>query len=116
MRPFVASWFWEACKSRAIINQRDNCNCSTKHPGFERGDERRAAALTLGLALGRGLAGDLRLDREDRIDATHRFERERRPTALGDIGEDKEFASAMRPAGRLGNRPRTSSLLITARC
>jgi hypothetical protein len=111
-------WHWVATprRSRSRTRPPQAAKVERKHPGFERGDERRAAALTLGLALGRGLAGDLRLDREDRIDAPHRFERERHPAALGDIGEDKEFASAMRPAGRLGNRPRTSSLLMVLLC
>ena len=61
-----------------------------------------------------GLAVDLALDIEDRVDALDRFERQRRDDRQlaarlgGDIGEHEELAPAMRPAGGLDDRSRTT--------
>ena len=50
-------------------------------------------------------AVDLGLDRKDLVNAAHRLDGARR---LVQIGQLEEFASAVRPAGCLGDRPRTA--------
>jgi|RhiMethySRZTD1v2_1073278.scaffolds.fasta_scaffold174778_1 hypothetical protein len=81
------------------------------HPGFEVGDEQRGALGANRATLGGQKAVDLAFDVEDRVDALHRFERQRRdhgqPAVLGfggDIGEHEELATRMRPACRLDER------------
>ena len=70
------------------------------HPALQLGDKRRDAVLPDSQALaGRG-AVDRALDREDRVDAVNRFDRQR---CLPQIGELEELAPPMAPACRFGN-------------
>src|SRR5687767_3994565 len=61
--------------------------------------------------LGRGEAVDLPLDREDRVHAPDRFERERGDQGQlaarlrNNVGKHEELASCMAPARRLDQRP-----------
>jgi len=67
------------------------------HPGFEVGDERRAAFAARRPSLIGELAGDVALDREQRIDAPHRLGRDPAPWRRGQL---VELAARMRPARR----------------
>jgi hypothetical protein len=79
------------------------------HPLLESGDERSDSDLPRAMTLSCREAVDVALDVEDRIDPTHRFDRERR---LGKIGEDEQLAPFMRPARGLGDRPRFTRRVI----
>jgi hypothetical protein len=72
-----------------------------RHPPFELADERPDAFLADREPLLGSDTVDLALDREDLVDAAHRFDGQRR---FAEIGQYEEFASAMAPAGRLGDR------------
>src|SRR4051794_37191553 len=80
-------------------------------PGLETAHERSRAPLTHGLSLSGIKAVDLPLDREDRVHAADRFERERgngRQLAAGlggDVGQHEELAPGMTPARRFDERP-----------
>ena len=91
------------------------------HPGFQRGDQRRAVLLAHGQPLIGRQPVDGALDVEQGIDALHRLQRDRRDdrwrAALGlaagpglDIGEIEELASGMGPARRLEDRAQRSPL------
>src|SRR5690348_9633379 len=71
------------------------------HPLFERSDLRSNVELAPGQALLGRAAIEVALDGEDRINAAHGLERERR---LRHIGQNKEFASPMRPTRGLSDR------------
>jgi hypothetical protein len=78
-------------------------------PAFQRLNQRLDPFLTDGVSLlGRG-AVDLALDREDLVDAPHRLDCQRH---LPQIGQHEEFAPAMSPACRLGDRLWTSFRLV----
>jgi len=83
-------------------------------PGLELRYQRRDARAAHREALVNGTAVDLALDVEDRIDALHRFEGKRRDdrelaARFGShVGELEELAATVRPAARLGDRPRLS--------
>jgi hypothetical protein len=82
------------------------------HRAFERAHQRRNAGRAHRQAL-LCRSVDLALDRADRVDLAHCFKRERCAVflawgRLGEIGQDKEFPPPVAPAGRLGDRPRTS--------
>ena len=75
------------------------------HPALEIGHEWRDAVTPRRDTLTDGATVDLALDVEDRIDALDRLDRERRKDRQlaarlgGDVGELKELAPAVRPAG-----------------
>ena len=86
------------------------------HPGLEIGEERRAQLTPhLEAALG-GLAVNLTLEVEQRVDPRHRLQRHRRdrrpalatPLAGRDVGQLVEASPSMAPTQRLGHRPRRS--------
>jgi hypothetical protein len=80
------------------------------HPGLEVGYQWRDACVAHCEALVDGAAVDLALGVEDRVDAFHRLEGERRDHRElaarlgGDVGELEELTSAMRPAMSIGGR------------
>ena len=67
------------------------------HPPFELADERPDPFLAEHEPLLGGDTVDLALDREDLVNAPHRFEGQRR---FAEVGQHEEFAPAMAPAGR----------------
>jgi len=71
------------------------------HPPFELADERPDPFLAEHEPLLGGDTVDLALDREDLVNAAHRFDSQRR---FAEIGEHEEFAPATAPAGRPGDR------------
>jgi len=85
------------------------------HPGLQIGDKRQRTGAANGEALIGGKTIDVMFDGEERIDARHRFQRQRRHGRQlaarlgGDIGEHEELASGMRPAGRLDDRHRSAA-------
>src|SRR5207244_3431607 len=70
-------------------------------PDLQRGDQRPAALVAHALALVRRRAVDLALDREQRVDALDRLDRDRR---LVDARQIEELAPRVRPARRLDDR------------
>src|SRR5262249_54019384 len=70
------------------------------HPSFELTNERLDPFLADGEPLLDRGAIDLALNREDRVDAAHRFDGQWR---FAEIGELEEFATAVAPAGSLGD-------------
>jgi hypothetical protein len=79
------------------------------HPIRELANQRRDAVLACGTPVISCNPVDLALDREDRIDAAHSFRRQR---CFAGIGNDKEVAPAVAPAGRLGDRSRSSPGIV----
>jgi len=71
------------------------------HPPFEFTDERPDPFRAEREPLRGGDAVDLALDREDLVNAAHGFDGQRR---FAEIGQHEEFAPAMAPARRLGDR------------
>ena len=71
------------------------------HPFFEPADQRPDPFLA-GREPPLGRSGvDFAFDREDLVNTAHRFDSQRR---FAEIGQHEEFAPAMAPAGRLGDR------------
>ena len=75
------------------------------HPVCKIADQWRDAVLAGSAPVTSGDPVEFTLDREDRVDAPHGFDRQRR---FAGVGEDEEIATAMAPAQRLGDRPRPS--------
>ena len=73
------------------------------HPIGEVADQWHDTVLAGSTPILGGKPVDLALDREDRIDAANRFDRQRR---LAQIGQLEELAAPVTPAGSLGDRPR----------
>jgi hypothetical protein len=79
------------------------------HPALQLGDDRRDALLPQGKPLFGRRAVDVALDGEDRVDAAHRLDRQRR---LAQIGEHEEFAPGVTPASSFGDRPRAATAIV----
>jgi hypothetical protein len=79
------------------------------HPVFERGNQWRHPRLPHGTTMFCRQPIDRALDAKDRIDAAHRFDRQRR---LRDIGQDEQLAPPVCPARRLDDRAGLSTRVV----